>query len=168
MSSFYLGQIMLTGFGFPPKGFALCNGQLLPIVQNQALFAIIGTQFGGDGRTTFGLPDLRGRTPVGSSDSAPLGMMAGAENVTLLMANMPTHTHAAMGSTTAGTEVNPTNTVYGGSGTESIYATNTGSSVALNPATLGTAGGNVPHPNMQPSLVTNFVIALTGVFPSRS
>lgn len=168
MASVFLGQIMLTGFGFTPRGFALCNGQLLPISQYQALFAIIGTQFGGDGVRTFGLPDFRGRTPVGSSQDIAVGEVGGTETVTLITTNLPNHTHTARGSTTAGDKLNPTGNVYGGSGTEPIYTTTTTSSVALDPATLGKAGGNLPHDNMQPSLVINFNIALNGVFPSRS
>ncbi|GAB2573518.1 phage tail protein [Dyella jejuensis] len=168
MATFYLGQVMLTGFPFAQKGFAQCNGQLLPINQNQALFSLLGTQFGGDGIRTFALPDLRGRTPVGSTATgSTVGQVAGVENVTLLSANMPAHNHVAMGSTTAGDKSNPTGNLYGGSGSEPIYAAS-GSSVVLDPVTLANAGGNAPHPNMQPSLVINFNIALTGIFPSRN
>ncbi|MGC1547046.1 MAG: tail fiber protein [Rhodanobacter sp.] len=163
----YVGQIMLTGFGFAPRYFAQCNGQLLPINQNQALFSLLGTQFGGNGVTTFGLPDLRGRTPVGSVVNEGLGESSGTENVTLTSAMMPAHTHIAMGSTTAGDKLNPTGNVYGSTGTESIYTTNTGSPAVLSPSTLAMAGGSLPHPNMQPSLVINFNIALSGIFPSR-
>jgi microcystin-dependent protein len=168
MASVYVGQIMPTGFSFAPKGFAQCSGQLLPINQYQVLFALLGTQFGGNGVTTFALPDLRGRTPVGSLSGAGLGEMAGSESVTLTTTNMPAHNHAAKGSTVAGDKLNPTGNVYGGSGTEPIYTTNTNASVVLDPTTLGKAGGSAPHENMQPSLVINFNIALTGIFPSRS
>jgi microcystin-dependent protein len=168
MASVYIGQIMPTGFSFPPKGFARCDGQLLPINQYQVLFAVIGTQFGGNGVSTFALPDLRGRTPVGSQSGAGLGEMAGIESVTLTTMNMPAHTHTAKGSTVPGDQLNPSGNVYGGSGTEPIYTTNTNASVVLDQATLGNAGGSAPHQNMQPSLVINFNIALTGIFPSRS
>jgi microcystin-dependent protein len=167
MATVFIGQILLAGFGFTPKGYAQCAGQLLPINQYQALFAIIGTQFGGDGIRTFGLPNLQGRVPVGSLAGTSLGEMGGSETVTLTSQNIPSHSHTAKGSTTPGDKLNPTGNVYGGSGTEQIYTTNTSSVVTLDPATLGKAGGSGPHENMQPSLVINFNIALNGIFPSR-
>lgn len=176
MAEVYLGQVMLTGFGFAPRGFAACNGQLLPISQYQALFSVLGTQYGGDGIRTFALPNLQGRTPVGAGTSNgsnwqpppyTMGDMGGVENVALQSQNMPTHSHGAMGTTANGAQKNPTNALYGNSGTESIYAT-PGAQVVLNPQTLSSVGGSQPHPNMQPFRVINFTIALAGIFPSRS
>lgn len=177
MSDFYIGQIMPAGFGFPPRGWAACNGQLLPIAQNQALFSLLGTQYGGDGRVSFGLPDLRGRTPVDAGTSADSswqptpyvqGEMGGVENVTLLSSNLPMHSHPAQASSTAGNERNPTNALYSGSGSEQVYAPSSGAQAVLAPQTIGMTGGNQPHANMQPYLVINFNIALTGIYPSRS
>ncbi len=176
MAEVYLGQIMLTGFGFVPRGFAACNGQLLPVSQYQALFSLLGTQYGGDGIRTFALPNLQGRTPTGAGRSADpawqpspygLGEVGGVENVTLLQQNMPTHLHGAAGTTTTGAVKNPTNALYGNSGSEPIYAT-PGAQVVLNAQTLSSAGGGLPHPNMQPFRVINFNISLSGVYPSRS
>ncbi|HEV2681613.1 MAG TPA: tail fiber protein [Rhodanobacter sp.] len=177
MAEVYIGQIMLAGFGFPPRGFAACNGQLLPINQNQALFSLLGVQYGGNGTTNFALPNLQCRTPVGAGSSADpswqptpyvQGELGGSENVTLLTTNLPPHTHSAQASTTAGTAKNPTNTLYAGSGSEQIYAAASGPQVPLNPQTLGLTGGNLPHGNMQPFRALNFVIALNGFFPSRN
>jgi microcystin-dependent protein len=176
MSSYYLGQIMLAGFGFAPRYFAQCNGQLLPIAQNNALYALLGTQFGGDGVRTFALPDLRGRVPVGTGQSVDanwqppaytVGEMAGVENVTLLTTEMPVHTHAFNATSTPGTVKLPTNALYGGFGTEAAYAS-PAHPVPLAPSTLGPGGGNASHPNVQPFSVLGFNIALSGIFPSRA
>jgi len=171
MAEFFLGQIMPTGFGFAPKGWALCNGQLLPIQQYTALFSLLGTQYGGDGIRTFGLPNLQSRVPVGMG-TAPdgtysIGMLAGVENVTLVQQQMPSHAHLASGTTTAGTGKNPTNALYGNTGSQSIYGV-PGSQVVLNSLTLGTIGSGQPHENRQPYLTINYCIALVGVFPSQS
>ncbi|MDN2670832.1 tail fiber protein [Janthinobacterium sp. SUN026] len=177
MSDVFVGQIMMAGFAFAPRGFAACNGQLLPVQQNAALFALLGTQFGGNGQSTFGLPDLRGRTPFGSGASvdgswqpSPLtqGTPAGSEAVTLLVSQLPAHNHAASALTTAGTLKNPAGALYAGSGAESIYVAATGPQVALAQQTLATTGGNGPHNNLQPFRVINFNIALSGVYPSRN
>ena len=177
MSDVYLGQIMMAGFSFAPKGFATCNGQLMPVQQNQALFSLLGTQYGGNGQSTFGLPDLRSRTPCGSGVSvdgswqpAPLvqGTPVGQETVTLLATQLPIHNHAANALTAAGAIRNPAGALYAGSGAESIYATASGPKVALAQQTLAPTGGNGPHNNMQPFRVINFTIALSGSYPSRS
>ena len=177
MAQVFLGQIMLAGFGFVPRGFAACNGQLLPINQFQALFSLLGTQYGGDGRTTFALPNLQGRAAVGAGGSVDpswqpptyvQGELGGAETVSLLSQNLPPHTHTALGSTNAGALKNPTNALYADSGSESIYAPSSGPQVVLNSQTIGSSGGNQPHPNMQPYGVLNFNIALYGIFPSRN
>ena len=176
MADVYLGQIMMGGFNFAPRGFAACNGQLLPIAQNQALFALLGTAYGGNGSTTFALPNLQGCTPVGAGASADgawqpspyqTGTRAGQEAVTLIPTEMPPHTHAANTVTTPGTSKNPTNTLFGGSGAESIYGS-AGPQVTLSSQTLALSGGNQAHPNMQPFSVINFNIALSGIFPSRN
>ena len=174
MSEFFIGQIMMTGFSFAPKSWAQCNGQLLPIAQNQALFSLLGTQYGGNGITNFALPDLRSRTPVGYASSVQIGQSSGAENVTLLSTNLPSHTHSVNASTTAGDNRNPSTRVFATSTNTSpnapvnMYAPSTGALVPLNAQTVSPTGGNQPHPNLQPYSVINFCIALSGIFPSRN
>lgn len=176
MSEFFIGQIMMAGFNFAPKYWALCNGQLLPIAQNQALFSLLGTQYGGNGTTNFALPDLRSRTPVGYASSVDpgwqppaiqIGQTGGVENVTLLTTNLPSHTHSANATTTNGTTRNPTNAIYANT-TASLHGPASGPAVPLNPSTLAPAGGNQPHSNVQPYTTINFCIALSGIFPSRN
>jgi microcystin-dependent protein len=177
MAEVFMGQIMLGAFGFAPKNFAMCNGQLLAINQNQALFSLLGTQFGGDGRVTFALPDLRGRVPVGAGGSRdpnwqpasyPMGLPAGSEAVSLNTAEVPAHLHAASGTKNTGTDRLPNGGLYGTSAGANLYAPVAGNSqVTLAPQTLA-AGGGLPHANMQPFRVVNFNIALYGIFPSRS
>ncbi len=184
MSAFFVGQIMLTGFPFAQKYFAQCNGQLLGISQNQALFSLLGTQYGGDGNTTFALPDLRGRAPVGAGQSLdggwnpapyPMGTVAGSESVTIDASAMPLHTHGVNATSAAGTANLPTTpSLYAtsnpsGGGSEAIYAPLTsGTQVPLLPATVTSVGGNQPHSNMQPFRVINYNIAMSGIFPSRN
>lgn len=175
MSEFFIGQIMMAGFNFAPKFWALSNGQLLPINQNQALFSLLGTQYGGNGTTNFALPDLRSRTPIGYASSVDpswqppsvqIGQASGVENVTLLSTNLPSHTHQINATTTNGTTRNPNNAIYANTSV-ALHAVPNGL-VPLNPATLAPAGGNQPHPNLQPYSVINFCIALSGIFPSRN
>lgn len=175
MSEFFIGQIMMAGFNFAPKYFAQCNGQLLPINQNQALFSLLGTQYGGNGTTTFQLPDLRSRTPLGYASSvdpgwqppgAQIGQTGGAENVTLLSNQLPVHGHSLGGTTTEGHTKNPTNALFANTPV-SLYAT-PGGLVPLNVNTCGASGGNQPHSNLQPYTTINFCIALQGIFPSRN
>jgi microcystin-dependent protein len=183
MSEFYVAQIMMTGFNFAQRGFAQCNGQLLPINQNAALFSLLGTQYGGNGVQNFALPDMRSRTPVGygqSSDSGwqpspyPIGTVSGAENVTVITSEMPMHNHLFGANTGAATAANPSNGLFAqaavaGSGPENIYAPPaSGVVVPLAPNTVGLSGGGAPHPNLQPYLCINFNIALVGIFPSRN
>ncbi len=180
MSEFFIGQIMMAGFNFAPKFFAQCNGQLLPIAQNQALFSLLGTQYGGNGQTTFALPDLRSRTPIGYASSVDsgwqpppvqIGQVSGVENVTLLSVNLPAHNHLANASTAngdsraAGGRIFATST-NAGSSPPNLYAASTGTLVPLNAQTVAPAGGSQPHPNLQPYSVINFCIALQGIFPS--
>ncbi len=182
MSEYFLGQIMMAGFDFPPKGFAFSNGQLLPIAQNQALFSLLGTQYGGNGTTNFALPDLRSRTPVGYASSVDpswqppsvqIGQAAGVENVTLLPTNLPAHTHAVNASTSDGNNRIPSNrtfanSVNSGGAAIPLYGPSGGALVPLSPQTLAPAGGNQPHPNLQPYATINFCIALQGIYPSRN
>ena len=181
MSEFFIGQIMMAGFSFAPKLFGQCNGQLLPIAQNQALFSLLGTQYGGDGRTTFALPDLRGRTPVGHESSLDpgwqppvvrIGQVAGVENVTLLQTNLPGHTHAMNASTSPGDNRIPATRVFATSTNSAtaanLYAPSNGSAVVMNAQSVAPVGGNQPHPNLQPYSTINFCIALQGTFPSRN
>jgi microcystin-dependent protein len=180
MGDQYLGEIRMVGFSFAPAGWALCNGALLPILQNQALYSLLGVMFGGDGITTFGLPDLRGRAPVGMGAGPNLtaidqGQKGGSENVNISTDQMPIHTHVlkVAGTETGGaTAPSGTNNVLGasgaGQGSATIWSTALNSPVALNPAQVGTAGANSPLPIRTPFLGTNFIIALEGVYPTRS
>ena len=179
MSEFYLGQIMMTGFGFAQRGFAFCNGQLLSIQQNTALFSLLGTQYGGNGTTNFQLPSLQGRAPVGSGPSADpgwqpspytVGELGGIESVTLSGQQLPMHSHLVGATTIAGNSKTATNALLGMSNTTSIpaYAASGGNTVPLYPGTIGMTGGSGSHANMQPFRVINFNIALTGIYPSRN
>ena len=176
MSQYFLGQIMMGGYSFAPKSFAYCDGRLLPLMQNQALFSLIGVQYGGNGSTTFALPDLRSRVPVayGTSIDAgwqpppmQIGESAGAESVTLTVAQLPSHTHVLQASSNTGVAKNPAGGVIGNIVTP-LYGDGTTNPVMLNAQTCGTAGGSQPHPNVQPYAVINFCIALQGIFPSRN
>jgi microcystin-dependent protein len=168
----FLGMIMPVAFNFPPKGWALCNGQLLPINQNQALFSLLGTMYGGDGRVNFALPDLRGRTPTGFSNSFPQGTRYGEEFHTLNQGEMPAHNHlvnVAEAAPTGRARVPPANAVFTPSNIPA--ATMFGgftSPVPLAAGQLTNTGGSQPHNNMQPFLVVNFIVALQGIFPSRN
>lgn len=181
MSDYFLGQILMTGFNFAPNNFAQCNGQFLPINQNQALFSLLGTQYGGNGTTNFKLPDLRSRTPIGAGLSADphweptsvqIGEVGGSENVTLLTSNLPPHLHAVNASTSDGDNRIPVGRVYATSTNNSpavaLYASTSGATVAMNPQSVSNAGSTQPHANLQPYEVINFCIALNGIFPSRN
>lgn len=176
MSEFFIGQVMMTGFSFAPRFFAQCNGQLLPINQNQALFSLLGTQYGGNGTTNFALPDLRSRTPVGYASSVDpswqppsvqIGQSAGVETVTLLASNLPSHQHQATASTQDGTTRNPNGNVFASTSVP-IYGSSGGAQVPLSPATIAPSGGGQAHSNLQPYTTINFCIALSGIFPSRN
>jgi microcystin-dependent protein len=170
MAEPFIGEIATVGFGFAPKGYALCDGQLLPINQNQALFALLGTTFGGDGRTTFGLPDLRGRVIVhpGSGGFA-LGGRGGVENVTLLQSEMAPHSHAPRCSSANGNTQDATAAIWAQTGAtdHNIYSSGASDST-MDPGLITPVLGDQPHPNLQPFLVVNFIIALQGIFPSRN
>ena len=168
MGTPYMSEIRIMSFNFAPKGWALCNGQLMPINQNQALFSLLGTTYGGDGRVTFGLPDLRGRVPVYQGNGIVLGERAGEEAHTVSMQEMPAHTHFMQ----ANTQPNPADQAIPspnlfGTLTTPIYGGPTNLTTLL-PTTISNVGGSQPHTNMQPYLVLNMCIALQGVFPSRN
>ena len=164
MADPFLSEIRIMSFGYAPSGWALCNGQLLPINQNQALFALLGTTYGGNGQTTFALPDLRARTPIHVGSGHVLGEQAGEQAHALSIAEIPTHTHPLQASTTAGSAPVPTSNVLAGA---AIYGPLT-SPVALQSASIGNAGGSQAHLNMQPFLALTFCIALVGIFPSHN
>jgi len=166
MAEPFLSEIRIMSFGFAPKGWALCNGQLLPINQNQALFSLLGTTYGGDGRVNFALPDLRSRVPIHTGSGHTLGERGGEQAHTLSIAELPTHTHVANGSSTAAETNTPDNTTYLGF-VNNTYAPAT-NLVAMGPSEIGNTGGSQAHLNMQPFLVLNFSIALQGIFPSQT
>lgn len=157
----------MVGFNFAPRGWAFCDGQLLPINQNQALFSLLGTTYGGDGRVTFALPDLRGRTPLHESDELRLGSRAGEESHVLTDDEMPSHTHAMHGTASAGTTPAPGPTVLIGQGVAPLFHAEQ-DPAPMGPAAISTAGDAQGHNNMQPYLTVNFCIAITGLFPSRN
>jgi microcystin-dependent protein len=168
MSQPFMGEIKIISWNYAPKGWALCNGQFLPINQNQALFSILGTTYGGNGQTTFALPDFRGRVPIytGGSVGATLGQAGGQEFHTLTQAEMPAHNHIVQASNTAANAILPTNNVLANISTQA-YGPPT-NLTTLVPSTISNAGGSQPHENRSPYLVLNFIIALQGIFPSQN
>jgi microcystin-dependent protein len=161
----YLSEIRIMAFNFPPRGWAQCNGQLLPISQNQALFALLGTTYGGDGQVTFGVPNLQARTPIHMGPGYSLAGSGGDTEHPLIIPEVPVHTHTVYGTTTDGDSPIPTGNYLGAA--DNLYGAPT-STVALQQDTVTVAGGGQPHPNVQPYLVLNFCIALTGMVPSRN
>jgi microcystin-dependent protein len=165
MAEPFLSEIRIFSFVFAPKGWALCNGQLLPINQNQALFSLLGTTFGGDGRVNFALPDQRARVPIHVGSGHTLGEKGGEQAHTLSIAEIPTHTHVLNGTDNASVNTPAANSVLGKSAPQPAYGGPT-SLVAMNPASIANVGGSQAHLNMQPFLVLSFCIALQGIFPS--
>ncbi len=169
MSEPFLSEIKIMSFNFPPKGWALCNGQFLPINQNQALFSLLGTTYGGNGQTTFALPDLRSRVPMHEGSGFTLGQVGGQEFHTLTVSEMPTHSHVvnpvanAAANATVG---DPTGNFCANSG-KSCYTTDAPNN-AMSPGAVTNTGGSQPHENRSPFLVLNFCIALQGIFPSQN
>jgi microcystin-dependent protein len=162
MPSPFLGEIKIIAFDFAPQGWAFCNGQLLPINQNQALFSLFGTYYGGNGQTTFALPDLRGRIPVNADEIDFLqGQTGGEQTHTLTSAEMAAHGHRALGAGSGGNQASPANNYWADWG-KSTYAGSANSTMA---GTVSTIGGNQAHENMSPYIVLNFIVALDGIFP---
>lgn len=169
MSEPFLGEIRMFGFNFAPRGWAFCNGQLLAIAQNTALFSLLGTTYGGNGQTTFALPNLQGRVPLHFGQGAglssySLGQSAGTETVTLTQSQMPAHGHVVTANNGDATASRPANRFPAGGG---AYA-DSGDGTTMNPTVVATTGGSQPHNNIQPYLALNFCIALVGIFPSRN
>jgi microcystin-dependent protein len=166
----FIGEIEIVGFNFAPNGWATCDGQLMQISENTALFSLLGTQFGGDGRSTFALPDLRGRMAIHFGQGPGLspfnvGDRGGEEQVTLALNQIPAHTHLALASSMPANETALGNNVWG---TSAAFLYSSGSpSVPMNSLAIGSAGGGLPHENRPPFLVMNFIIALQGIFPAR-
>jgi microcystin-dependent protein len=174
MSDQFVAEIRIFPFNFPPTGWAFCDGQLMPISQNTALFSLLGTTYGGDGKSTFALPDLQGNTPMQPGQGQglslrDLGEMSGVESITLLISEIPVHTHTIRASNEIAELQAPTpTTILGRSSGGNAYQTNTAANlVMMAPQTLSLAGGGLPHNNMQPYLTLNFCIALQGIFPQR-
>jgi microcystin-dependent protein len=164
MATPYLAEIRIFSFNFPPKGWAFCNGQLLPINQNQALFALLGTTYGGDGRTTFALPNMQGNFPLHVGNNFLLGQTGGEFTHTLTTSEMPVHTHAPMGSSTPANLGVPTGNLWA----TGNAAYNPTANTTMNPAGILSVGGGQGHENRPPFLVLNFCIALSGIFPSHN
>jgi microcystin-dependent protein len=171
MAEPFLSEIRIFSFNFPPKGWAFCNGQLMPINQNQALFALLGTTFGGDGRVNFALPNVQGRVPIHVGDGHTLGEQGGASNVTVSVAQMPAHPHFVTADTTQASETDgnlpATTKRLANAVGQNIYGPVT-NPVAMAPGNVTNVGGSQPHNNMMPYLVLNFCIALQGIFPSQN
>lgn len=165
MSTPFMGEVKIVSFGFAPKGWALCNGQTLPINQNQALFSLLGTMYGGNGQTTFGLPNLQGRTPVHIGQGIIQGQSAGEQAHTLTIPEMAGHNHLPVGNSGAATTPTATGNLWANGNNPAYSAT---ANAAMDPACISGVGGSQAHDNMSPYLVLNFVIALQGIFPSRN
>ncbi len=174
MASPFVAEIRIFGFNFAPKGWAFCDGQLMPISQNTALFSLLGTTYGGDGKSNFGLPNLQGSAPMHQGQGPglslrDLGESGGEQTVTLLQTEMPAHPHTAQGYPSAGGQ-GPTNNAWSDANQRGIssYTPSSAQNVQMSPQGLSIAGGSLPHNNMMPYLVLNFCIALQGVYPARS
>jgi microcystin-dependent protein len=177
MSDNFVAEIRIFPFNFAPKGWAFCDGQLLPISQNTALFSLLGTTYGGDGKSTFGLPDMQGNTPMQQGQGSglslrDLGELGGEQTVTLLQTEMPAHAHGALAGSGGTAAQTPVNNAWssGVKGGPSLYTPSGTSSndVPMNPFATSITGGSLPHNNMMPYLTLNFCIALQGIFPARS
>jgi microcystin-dependent protein len=177
MSDPFVAEIRIFGFNFAPRGWAMCNGQILSISQNTALFSLLGTTYGGDGKSTFALPNLQGAAPLDAGQGPglslyDLGQSGGESTVTLLTSEIPAHQHTVSAVASGGDQSSPQNAVWAQAGTgrqgANIYTQNTASNVALNPQALAPAGNGQPHINMSPYLTLNFCIALQGIYPPRS
>ena len=169
MAEPFLSEIRIMSFGFAPKGWALCNGQLLPINQNQALFSLLGTTYGGDGQSTFALPDLRGRLPLHQGNSFILAETGGVEQVTLTVAQIPAHTHPLLATGNFADKPSPQGNVAAALGVPNVFAYGTDQpTTPVSPASVSSTGGSQPHTNFQPYLCVDFIISLFGIFPSQT
>lgn len=166
MANPFLGEIRMFGGNFAPLGWAMCDGSLVPIDQNQALFALVGTTYGGDGVNTFALPDLRGRVPLHQGIGFTIGQNGGAETVTLIVSQLPTHTHQAHGQSSSGDLAGPGNGFWAASSL--VQFSSNAPNATMNPASMGSIGGSQPHENMMPFLALTFIIAVEGIFPSQN
>lgn len=164
----YLGEVKIVSFPFAPKGWAFCNGQLLPVNQNQALFSLLGVVYGGDGKTTFGLPDLRGRAALGFGANNPLATPAGTQAQALTLPQLPSHNHTLIVNSAAGNTPAPANSYFADTGSGDNEYTTLTPNVIMSPSFLAPMGGSQPISVMQPYLALNFIIALQGIFPSRN
>ncbi len=165
MAQPYVGEIRIFAGNFAPAGWAFCDGSLQPISENETLFQLIGTTYGGDGQSTFALPDLRGRLPIHQGNGYVLAETGGAELVTLTVQQIPSHTHPMLASTLTGTQNGATGNVLASGSSISLYRIGT-PTAALAPQTIGLTGGSQPHDNMQPYVCVNYIISLFGIFPS--
>lgn len=171
MSEAFLGEIRMFAGNYAPQGWARCEGQIISISENETLFMLLGTTYGGDGVSTFGLPDLRGRVPIHQANNYPLGMKAGSEAVTLTNTQLPAHTHLPLAAQTAGSASSPQNNIWAKA---AVYSTGVDSSnnplpkAPMNNSNLSSFGGSQPHSNMMPSLTVSFIIALAGIFPPQA
>ncbi len=173
MSEPFVGEIRMFAGNFAPRGWAYCDGQLLAVSQNDALFSLLGTIYGGDGRTTFGLPDMRGRIPIHAGTGPglsprQLGSKAGSENETLTVNQLPSHTHPMQASSEAASSPNPPDQVLAESITDRVYRPNTAPDVNMASSSVSTIGGSRSHTNLMPFLCVHFIIALFGIYPSRN
>jgi microcystin-dependent protein len=170
MGTQFLSEIKMISFDFAPKGWAMCDGQILPIVQNQALYSLLGTTYGGDGRQSFALPDLRGRVPMHAAQGHVLGERGGEETHALNLTELPAHSHTIPATPNAGDADKPQSVTPANSAPNHVYTSmlNPSSGVSMNPAMVSTVGGSQPHENRQPYLVIGFAIALEGAYPSRT
>jgi microcystin-dependent protein len=164
MAQPYVGEIRMFGGNFAPAGWMFCEGQLLPISENETLFQLIGTTYGGDGESTFALPDLRGRIPIHQGNGFILAETGGTEEVVLTVQQIPAHTHPLLATTAVGTAASPQGSVLASSGSSNAYRPGPGA-VALSTQTVGSVGGSQPHTNFQPYLCVDFIISLFGIFP---
>jgi microcystin-dependent protein len=167
MAQPYVGEIRMFGGNFAPAGWMFCEGQLLPISENETLFQLIGTTYGGDGQTTFALPDLRGRLPMHFGNGSILAETGGAEEVTLTTQQIPSHTHAFLATTAVANSNSPTNQVIGQSTQRAVYF-EAGTTTNLAPTAISPVGGSQPHTNFQPFLCVDFIISLFGLLPSQT
>ncbi|MGZ4107821.1 MAG: phage tail protein [Tumebacillaceae bacterium] len=168
MSEPYLSEVRMFAGNFAPRGWALCQGQLLSIAQNEALFSLLGTTYGGDGQTTFALPDLQGRVPIHANPTYPQGAKGGTEAVTLLTGQIPSHTHQTMATTSAGNQTLPTDQLWATTATTNYHDGSGQTPVLMSAQTIAVQGGSQPHDNMMPTLTVSFIISLEGIYPSQN